>query len=425
MQASRQKESFLWQHFLEETNETIIVLPSPHGVYKDGISYCDTCAMGKIYARLQHRTNFEMCTPEQLGSDIKKNLILLSGPIANSITKELYASKAMELGLRLDDGLVYDKDEYIVLTPEYLPGETRSIKDLTVDYGLIVYTNNPFGTHTKVLHLAGIRGCGTIAAALAVTDDTFLHRIEECYAEFPKTVGSCKPQQQTVEILVKVRARCGKVDPATLSLEILTVNSGRNSWSWNSKTYQELQPVPPHRLSITLNGRGEQDSSVEAIMINDQKLNCARSPDRRRLLYVLAKHSKRNYLAQSETNGWLMAGALAKKLWNINDETGASELSPDLRRVVSESIITWARHLSKKGRLKLDKKICLDHHYVSREILVFDHDLKKRITDLVYMINHDAKVSFGTDFQLIESQHGRGYRLNIHPALISFTNFEP
>ncbi|GJL54188.1 MAG: hypothetical protein NPIRA02_13200 [Nitrospirales bacterium] len=375
--------------------------------------------MAEIYARLQHITNLDVRTPELLGRDIKRNLILLGGPKANPVTKEFYAAHKKELTFRLDDGVIYDGEQHVIVIPGYIQEATHSIEHLVVDYGLVLYADNPFGSSTKVLHLAGIRGCGTLAAALAVTDDTSLHIIEQWLTTWH--AGGC--EHSFMEILVKIRARQGTVVRGTLSIEKLIVNHSPKQWSWASTNHQELQPVTPHQLSITLNGSGKKESSVEAITINGQELNCARSPDRRRLLYALAKHSKEDFLAaRSETNGWIMPSALAKEMWNINAETGALELSPDLRRVVADSIITWARHLSKKGQLKLDKKICLDHHYVNNNILVFDHDLKKRITDLVYMINHDAKATFGNDFHLIEAQHGCGYRLNVHPALISFTN---
>ena len=425
MPVRRKPGSFLWQHFLENATETIIVLPSPHGEYKDGISYCDACAMGKIYARLQHLTDLDVRMPEQVGSEIKKNLILISGPKTNPLTKELYASQAMAWKLKLDDGVIYDKEQQMVVTPQYLPGKTRRLEDLTTDYGVIVYMDNPFGSHSKVLHLAGIRGCGTVAAALAITEEKFLHRIEECLADQLNPGRYPKSKPHAVEILVKVNAREGKVDPVTLSLEMLTCKSRRKSWSWKSTTYQQLQHVPPHKFSITLNGKDEQELSLAAVTIDDLELKCVRSPDRRRLLYVLAKQSREEYLARSESAGWVMGSDLAKELWNINTESGASELSPGLRRLVSDSIITWARHLSKKRLLTLDEKITLDHHYVNSEILIFEHDLKKRVTDLVYGINHDAKTTFGKDFHLIETQHGRGYRLNIHPALISITHLAP
>lgn len=87
--------------FLQDATGTVIVLPSPHNAYKDGRSYRDTCAMGEIFARLQNRIPLEVRIPEQLGSDIRKNLILIAGPKTNSITRELYATQGTPLVFRL------------------------------------------------------------------------------------------------------------------------------------------------------------------------------------------------------------------------------------------------------------------------------------------------------------------------------------
>jgi hypothetical protein len=80
--------------------------------------------------------------------------------------------------------------------------------------------------------------------------------------------------------------------------------------------------------------------------------------------------------------------------------------------------MAWARNLEKLGKLKLDENIKLDHNYINSEILVFDLDLKKKIVDLVHLINQEERNKFGSEFHFIESHPGLGYRINIHPALI-------
>ena len=421
MPAHHKKESFLWQHFLHDPTETVIVLPSPHGLYKHGISYRDACAMGEIYSRLHPLPRLDVRTPELLGSDINKNLIVLAGPKANPLTKELYASTKMNLTFRLNDEVIYDGEQQVMVTTSYVPGSTHTIDHLTVDYGLVLYMPNPFGSSTQVLHLAGIRGCGTLAAAIAVTDDKLLHMIDQQLA-MSRAVES---EDEIIEILVKVDSSQGQVKRGTVSVQKITVHDRRSKWSWASESYQQLKSVRPYRLSVSMKEAVNPASSNVRITVDEQELRFAKSPDRRNLLYCLAKQSKEDYGAGSDNGGWMIAGELAKELWHIEPETGYSELSPELRRTLAESIMTWVRHLAKKGQLKLDETIPLDHHYINAEILVFDHDMRKRLTDLVYAINHEAKETYGNDFQLIASQHGRGYRLNIHPALISITHLEP
>jgi hypothetical protein len=92
-----------------------------------------------------------------------------------------------------------------------------------------------------------------------------------------------------------------------------------------------------------------------------------------------------------------------------------------MKRQVSGAVKRWATHLQRRGKLIFSDKIELDAHYVNSEILIFDLDIKKKIVDLVHMINHEQNNGRGPAFQLIESKCGLGYRINIHPALIFIT----
>ena len=201
-----------------------------------------------------------------------------------------------------------------------------------MDYGLILYMNNPFGPGTKILHLGGIRGCGTLAAAIAVTENSSLKLIEQRLATQPNPLACPTSDHASVEILVKVSATQTKVERKTLSIEKLTVHHRGSGWHWASKSYQERQPVSPHRISVTLSKMGDSSSTLPTLTIDDQELRWARSPDRRTLLSCLTRHSKEDYLTGAENDGWVLASALAIELWAITPETGMVELSPELRR---------------------------------------------------------------------------------------------
>ena len=410
------------QHFLNDPMGTVIVLPSAHRDSKSGISYNDACAMGEICANLQKLKKLDVRTPELLGNDISKNLIILGGKKANRIAKEFQSSKK-NLTFDLEDGVIYDKETSVAVTTRYLQGEKRTIDNVATDYGLIVYTNNPFGQSTKVLHVAGIRGCGTLAAAIAVSDGTYIHKIEKLIKRHLINRGlRSQLENTTIEILVEVSASNGKVMRDSLSIEKVKVSDGRADWKWESEEYLRLKKVTPHKLCIDVIDNGSPESSVIKARINDREIRFAKSPGRLKVLHILAEQAKEDYLNQSANEGWVNALELGERLWQTKTMNGVTQLAPEIKREISNAIIVWARHLERQGKLRLDENGKLDHDYINSEVLVFDLQVKKKIVDLVYLINQDLRDKVGLGFQVIDSQPGFGYRINFHPALMFITH---
>ena len=421
MGVNQWKNFFIWRHFWHDRAGTVIVLPSPHGDYKSGISYSDACAMGEIYAGFGDVKNLDVRAPGLAGSEISKNLILIAGQKANPIAKEFQSSRDAVLTFYLEDGVILDKENQVVVTAKYLKGEPRSIHNVTVDYGLIVYTNNPFGRSTKVLHLAGIKGFGTLAAAIAVTEESYIRKIEKFIAQHIKAGDASGLDIKTVEILVKILVADGRPKRDSLSIEKIRIGSGRSSRKWESEEYRQLEKVIPHRLHIDVLKEANLGTSITKVRLDDQEIEFAKSPDRLKMIYTLAEQAREDYLTESENEGWLNAVELSERVWQIKRRKGVTEIPTEVRKEVSNVIMTWARHLKSQGQLNLAENIKLDHDYISSEILVFDLDLKKKISDLVYLINHDGKNKIGPGFQFIESHPGLGYRINLHPALIFLT----
>src|SRR4051794_16992367 len=79
---------FIWRHFLQDHVETVIVLPSPHGEYKSGISYSDARAVSEVYAKLQSRDDLRVQSPETFVEGLCTNLILLAGKKANRLAND-------------------------------------------------------------------------------------------------------------------------------------------------------------------------------------------------------------------------------------------------------------------------------------------------------------------------------------------------
>jgi hypothetical protein len=411
---------FVWNCLLRNEAATVIVMPSPHSQYKSGISYSDALASGEIYASLHGVGHVDTRIPEFLGQDVCENLILIGGKKANPIARDFQALKHTGLIFDLDDGVIYDKQKQVVLTPEYASGQERTVANLVADYGLIVYTDNPLGKSTKIVHLAGIKGGGTLAAAIAAVDPRLVHQIEKSLRQLLGDGDSAQLKNLTVEILIKVSAANGRVRRDSIEIEKISVSNGRSCRTWESEKYSQLKAVVPHRLLIHAMRTSCKPISVRA-RIDDQEIKFAKSTDRLNAIYFLARQAREDYLNESGNEGWLSAFELAQKLWQITHKNGAIEISEEMKRHLSEAIKRWATHLQRRGKLTFSDNIELDSRYVNSEILVLDSDIKKKIVDLVHMINHEQKNKYGPGFQLIESKCGLGYRINIHPALIFIT----
>jgi hypothetical protein len=78
MRAKPFNKLFDWCDFGVNQAETIIVLPSPHGEYKSGISYSDALAAGEIYAGFREFGQIDLRTPELLGNDISSSIRIAS-----------------------------------------------------------------------------------------------------------------------------------------------------------------------------------------------------------------------------------------------------------------------------------------------------------------------------------------------------------
>jgi hypothetical protein len=417
MGANLAKDFFIWRRFFRDSIGAVIVLPCAQEDCKSDISYSDACAGSEIYAKLHSSKNLDIRTPELLGDAIRKNLILIAGKRANPISRDFQSLKDADLTFYLDEGVIYDKENQVVVTSTFSNPKKSTIDNVDFDYGLIVYTNNPFGRFTKILHLTGINGCGTLAAAITVSEERYTHDIERFINQ--KMKGAARNLgNKTVEILVKACASNGRIKRDSISLEKIKVSDGNGSQKWESKDYNQMRKVIPHRIYVDVIGRGQQETSMIKVRIDDQEIKFARSPDRLKLIYILAKQAREDYANESKRDGWLSALELAERMWQIRRRDGVNEILTEIRREVSKDIVTWARNLQRLGKLRFEESIRFDQDYVNSEILVSDFDVKKKIVDLVYLINQDEKNKFGSAFQLIESCPGLGYRINLHPALI-------
>jgi hypothetical protein len=411
---------FVWSCLTLNQSFGLIVTPSPHGKYKSGISFNDTLALSEIYANLPKSSLFDARPADLVGGDASANLVLIGGKKCNRLSDEFQKAKHSSLTLDLDDGVIYDRVRHVVVTPEYCSAnwQMRTTDNLLADYGLIVYSDNPFGKSTKLVQLAGIKGFGTRAAAIAVLDSRIVRSIEGILTQLLRRTGAPAMETSTVEILLKVAVSEATLQRHSIQIQKLVVSGGNSRLMWESETYRQLKPVIPSRLRLHIT-KTLSSTPVVQTWVNNEELRFPKSADRHNVIYLLAKQAREDYQNRSDNNGWLDWMTLSKRLWQLQDRNGIVEIPGDIKRLVVDSIKRWAASAQKRKELILSGDFTMDSSYINSEILAFDSNIQKRLVDLIHIVNHEEKHRTGSNFQFIESRPGRGYRINIHPALIS------
>jgi hypothetical protein len=110
-------------------------------------------------------------------------------------------------------------------------GKKKTIDHVTVDYGVITYTRNPFSESTKILQLSGIKGLRTLATAVVVSQEKYIRRLEELLNHNGE-LDSVDLEHSTMEILVITCASHGVINRSSLSVEKLTVTHCNAHLSW-------------------------------------------------------------------------------------------------------------------------------------------------------------------------------------------------
>jgi len=139
-----------------EINFTIIVgSPDPHGPFKARASD-STCAIDLAlflgsFTKSHGLPNYKLDT-EVREKDLKNNLILVGGPIANMITKKINNNLPIYIDIKKDRDIV-SKISNRVYTED--------------ECGIIDIIENPWNKNKKIIVLAGKRFSGTRACVLA------------------------------------------------------------------------------------------------------------------------------------------------------------------------------------------------------------------------------------------------------------------
>jgi hypothetical protein len=107
------------------------------------------------------------------GDHLRDNLVLLGGPDANRLTREVVTK--IQSTVRFGDPECHEIVIRDTLTGEaYLPKLTMDRKGIARDYGAIIKTRNPFDPSKHLLLAAGSVGFGTWGALRYAISDAFM-----------------------------------------------------------------------------------------------------------------------------------------------------------------------------------------------------------------------------------------------------------
>jgi len=128
------------------------------------MAYGDAMATATLQAFFESAgiTKFSIVSDENIqGDDLKNNLILIGGPIANVITKQVMEKVNTSFKFEGKDGAIKDS----VTKRNYIPNFDRQPNEQSIDYSLVIFTYNPFDPTKKVIIIAGSLAFGTWAGA--------------------------------------------------------------------------------------------------------------------------------------------------------------------------------------------------------------------------------------------------------------------
>jgi hypothetical protein len=107
------------------------------------------------------------------GDDLKTNLVLLGGPDANAVTREVIPRISSEL--QLGNPTNYEISIYDSQTTKmYAPSRSPLTNEIDKDYAVIIRAENPFAPTKQILLIAGSYGYGTWAGVRFAISKQFL-----------------------------------------------------------------------------------------------------------------------------------------------------------------------------------------------------------------------------------------------------------
>jgi hypothetical protein len=239
----------LWRDFLDDGGLAVV---SPYVKYKWGVSPRDVIALFlAVRPILLHnpKRDIDIRSWEYFSSrsDWMHNLLVISSEVANQMAEFMrgeHLSLVTDFSFKIRKNCLIDtlrEEKSNCLIPVF-EGEPR-VHNTKVDYALITRACNPFAPDKKIVILAGIKGYGTIAAALAFSEQQYWNEIDQRVDTVLGRLQLDEDEVQNALVEIIVRAETPETPrkrdlawdttpyiprwPTKISVELVRVNADR------------------------------------------------------------------------------------------------------------------------------------------------------------------------------------------------------
>lgn len=219
----------IWRPFLSAGTVTVVLTtrPGPHPHSSPRVSVNEMRGYSEITKALHAigvGVHLECSNTVDLAELLKSPVMLIGGPISNTVAEELWA--------RIQDVLPFALDlqnQTIVRGARRFTPELDSSDKLIKDYALVIRTVDPLNGSRPILLCAGAHGKGTLGAVMAVTNAEILRQLAPLtkrYENFAAILAfDCRHLSPEFQGIVACDGFDGKVAHENASVHSVTAQS--------------------------------------------------------------------------------------------------------------------------------------------------------------------------------------------------------
>ncbi len=162
----------MWKPFIHAEQLSIILStrPGPHDRSTPRVSLLEMLSFANISSCLS-TIGIKILPKDsnvQVGEIKNDNLVVLGGPLANEISKEIWTNISIDIPFSLDT----EKQLFRMANEEYVP-EIEADGKLIKDYGIIIRQPQPFNSDLSLIYCLGCHGFATYGLTLYLTEKKY------------------------------------------------------------------------------------------------------------------------------------------------------------------------------------------------------------------------------------------------------------
>lgn len=172
----------IWKPFIQSKKLSVVLStrPGPYARSTPRLSLLEMLSFVNISNRLSS-IGIEVSPKDSQVriDDIKnENLVVLGGPLANEVAKEIWTRISPNIPFSLDT----EKQSFQMTTQEYIPvlgADGKIIKD----YGIIIRQPQPFNPHMTLFYCLGCHGFSTHGTTLYLTEYKYAKKLADAVGD--------------------------------------------------------------------------------------------------------------------------------------------------------------------------------------------------------------------------------------------------